>query len=145
VIAVKVGGDTISGNAELAREPDAFVTTSAGISRKVLLGNRRVGIFVRLDGMDAVAIGTNRRKLVTTRDGLPVNAGVECGLNVGVALAAGGGHIELVDRRLRVVAAENGVGAMAIGADGCFHRAVFDGAAVNAVLVGDEGLRADTV
>jgi len=37
------------------------------------------------------------------------------------------------------------VRAVAIGTDGGFHRAVFNGTAVNAVLVGDKGLGADAV
>ena len=65
--------------------------------------------------------------------------------DVGVALAAGGGDVELGDGRLGVVGGENFVRAVAIGADGGLLRAVGDGAAVHAVLVGEEGLRAFAV
>ena len=64
---------------------------------------------------------------------------------VGVALAAGGRHVEFVDGRLVFVGGEDRVRAVAVGADGGLLRAVFDGATVHALLVGDEGLRAYAV
>ena len=63
-------------------------------------------------------------------------------VDLGVALAAGGGHVEFVDRRMVFVGGENLVGAVAVGAYRGFLRAVLDGASVHALLVGDEGLRA---
>ncbi len=77
VIAVHVGGDAVAGNAELLREAHALMAAGAGIARKILLGDGRVGIVVRLDGVDAVAVGADRRKAVAARDGLAVDAGVE--------------------------------------------------------------------
>ena len=96
VIAVEVAGDAVAGDAELLREAHALVAAGAGVARKVLLGDRRVGIGVRLDGVDAVAIGADRGEHVAARNGLPVNAGVEGVGYIGVALAAGGRDVELL-------------------------------------------------
>ena len=64
-------------------------------------------------------------------------------LEIGVvALAAGRRHIELEDRRLRILGVENLVRAVAIGADRGFLRAGGDGVSVNALLVGRDHLRA---
>ena len=145
VIAVEVAGDTVAGHAKLLRKAHALVAAGADVAGKILLGDRRVGVGGRLDGVDAVAVGADRGELVAARDGLPVNALLEGVCDVRVALAAGGGNVELGDRRFGVAGGENFVRAVAIGADGGLLRAVGDGAAVHAVLVGDEGLRAFAV
>ena len=56
--------------------------------------NRGVRIEMRLDGVDAVAICTNRRLPITTLDGSPVNALTVLLFDSGVALGASGGDIE---------------------------------------------------
>ncbi len=95
---------------------------------------------MRLDGVDAVAVGAYRRKLVAPRDGLPVNAVIEGLLDLSVALAARGRDIEFVDRRFGVVGGADLVRAMAVSADSSFGGTLFRRAAVHAVLVGEEGL-----
>ncbi len=92
-----------------------------------------------------MAVSADRGELVAARDGLPVNALHEGVCDVGVALAAGGGNVELGDGRFGVVGGENFVRAVAIGADRGLLRSIGDGAAVHAVLVGEEGLRAFAV
>ena len=135
VIAVEVAGDAIAGHAEFLRQTHAFVAGSAGVAGEILPGDGGVGVGGRLDGMDAVAVGADRGELVAARDGLPVNALHESVCDIGVALAAGGGHVELGDGRFGVAGGENFVRAVAIGADRGLLRAVGDGAAVHAVLV----------
>ncbi len=76
------------------------------------------------------------------RTGLPVNALHVDALHIGVALAAGGGNIELVDRRLCVVGGKNLMRAMAVRADRRGLRAVLHRVSVDAVLVGHKDLRA---
>lgn len=88
-----------------------------------------------------MTIGADGRELITSRDGLSVDADVKCVLNVAVTLAAGGRHTEFVDGRLRIVRRKDGVRTVAICADSSLHGAAFDGAAVNAFLIGHEGLR----
>ena len=92
--------------------------------------------------MDSVAVRADRRQSVAARDRLPVNALHVDALHIGVAPAAGGGDVELVDRRAGVVGGKNLMRAMAVRADGGGLRAVLHRAAVDAVLVGDEDLRA---
>ena len=59
-----------------------------------------------------------------------------------VTLAAGSGHVELEDWRLRVFGVENLVRAVAVGADRGFFRSGGDCVSVNALLVGGDHLRA---
>ncbi len=90
VIAVEVAGDSIAGDAKLLREAHTFVAAGADVARNVLLSDRRVGIGVPLDGVDAVAISAGGCEHVAARDCLAVNAGSEGVGDVSVALAAGG-------------------------------------------------------
>lgn len=50
-----------------------------------------------------MTIRAHRRKPVAVADALAVNALHECLLHGGMALAAGAGNIELVDRRFLIV------------------------------------------
>ena len=94
MIAVQVCGDAIARYTELLREPDTIVAPGTGIAGEILLGDRRARIFMRLDGMDAVAVGADRRQAVAMSDGLPMDARVECLLNGSVTFAAGLGDFE---------------------------------------------------
>ena len=105
VIAVHVSRDAVAGQPELLRQAHALVAARAGILRQVLFGNRRIGILDVLDGVDPVAIGAHRRQPVAARNSLPVDAGHERLRDLRVALAAGGRHVELVDRRTSSLAA----------------------------------------
>lgn len=145
MVTVKVAGDAVAGYAELLRETHALMTARASIARKILLRVWRVGVSVRLDGVDAVAISADRRLSVAVRDGLSVNAGIEGICDFRVALAACGRHIELVNGRRGLVGGENLVIAVAIGTDGGLLRSVGDGASVHARLIRDERLSADAV
>ncbi len=66
------------------------MTAGADVAGDVLLGDRRIGIGARLDGVDAVAIGAGWGEHVAARNCLAVNAGGEGAGYAGVALAAGG-------------------------------------------------------
>ena len=90
VIAVEIAGDAVAGDAELLREAHALVAAGADVARDVLLGDRRVGVGVPLDGVNAVAVSARRGEHVAARNCLAVNAGGESVGDVGVALAAGG-------------------------------------------------------
>lgn len=144
MIAIEVARDAAAGHAELLRETDTLMTTSANVARNILLRGRRVGIVVRLDGMDAVTVSANRRKLVAARQGLAVDALHEGGVHVSVALAAGSRHIEFVDGRLGVVRGDNLVCAVAVRADSSLLGALLGRAPVHTLLVADEGLCALT-
>ena len=93
--------------------------------------------------MNAVAVGADRRLPVAARDRLPVNALHVLLLDVVVALGAGGGNVELVDRRLRIGGGQDVVLAVAIGADRSFVGTGSHRFAVNALLVRIEGSGAD--
>ena len=90
MIAVEVASDAITGDAELLREAHALMTAGADIARYVLLGDRRVGIGVALDGVDAVAVSASGGEHVAARNSLAMNTGGEGVGYIGVALAAGG-------------------------------------------------------
>src|SRR5579883_3354335 len=106
-------------NPKLLGETDSLMTAGTGVEGEILLRNRRVGIFVRKDGVDAVTVGADRSQPVAASNSLPVDAGHELLLDFGVAFAAGGGHIELGDGRLAVVRRQDLMGTVAIGANGC--------------------------
>lgn len=91
-------------------------------------------------GVDAVAIRADRGESVTTCDSLPVDAGHKCLLDLGMALAAGGGHVEFIDGRLLVVGRNDLVSAVAVSAHGGLFRAVLDSASMHAFLIGEERL-----
>ncbi len=135
VIAVHIGCDAIAGQAELLREPHALMTTRARVLGQIFPGDRRVGILVLLDGVNAVAVRAHRRQAIAARNSLPVDAGHEGLRDVGVALAAGGRHVEFVDGRMVFVGGKNLVRAVAIGTHGGLLRAVLDRAPVHARLV----------
>ena len=114
----------------------------ADIVGEVLLRCRRVGVGVRFDRVDAMTVSAHRGLLIAARNRLAVNALHEGGLNVHVALAAGGGHVELVNWRLRVVRWDDLVRAVTVRADRGLLRSLFGSAPVHAFLVADERLRA---
>src|SRR6202035_1866414 len=95
----------------------------------------RVGILVRQDRMDAVAVCTDWREAVAPRNALPMNAGHEFLLHIGVALAAGAGNVELVDGRLGVVGGNNFMRSVTVSADGGFCRALLHRSTVHALLI----------
>ena len=111
------------------------MATRTGIARNVLLRHRRIGVFVRLNRVNPVAVGTDRRKVVAPSDRLAVNADVERALNVGVALTARRRHAGFVDGRLRVAGRKDGMRSVAIGADRRLQRTAFDGAPMHTLLI----------
>ena len=74
-----------------------------------------------------------------------MDADIEGVLNVRMALAAGRGHAEFINRRLRIIGGKNGVSTVAIRADRSLHRSVSDSLSVNALLVRDERLSANAI
>ena len=140
VIAGQVRTDAAAGHAEFLREPHALVAGRAGVLH-VGCGHGRVRILRRLDGVNAVAIGADRRLPVAARDGRAVNALHVLLLDVVMALGAGGRNVELVDRRLRIDGAQDVVLAVAVGADRGLVGAGGDRLAVHAFLVRVEGRR----
>ena len=145
MVAVHVGCDTVAGDAKFLREAHAFMAARADVAGDIAFGDGRIGIGRRLDAVDAVAVGADGRELIALRDGLAMDALHEGGLDISVALAAGGRNIHARDGRFWVTGRLDIVGAVAIGADGSFFTAVGDGASVHAVLVGEKRLGADTV
>lgn len=91
------------------------MATRAHVTRQILLRNRSGRVLMRLDGVNAMAIGTRRRQRVAVRNSLPVNTGHKCVFNGGVALAAGGRHVELVNRRMLIGGRKNLVRTVAVG------------------------------
>ncbi len=140
VVAVKVAVHSVSRHAKLLRKPHAFVAARAGIARKILLRDWRVGIHWRFDGVNPVAVRAHRSQLIATRNRLPVNALIECVFNLRVALAAGGRNACLVDRRFGIARGQNLVRPMAIRAHRGLLRAVLHGPPMHALLVGEERL-----
>src|SRR5690242_18231364 len=93
---------------------------------------------MRLDGMNAMAIGANRRLPVAAGDSLAVNALFELPFDRAMALAAGVGNIEFEYRRLGVSRGHNVVRTVAIGTNGCLLHAFGHSLAVHTLLVGDK-------
>ena len=70
VIAGKVSGLATAFDAEFLREAHAFVAARAGGLRQVRGRHRRIRIEMRFDGVNAVAVGADRR--------LPVPLAIAC-------------------------------------------------------------------
>jgi len=118
------------------------MATCASKPGEILCVDRGVRIETRLDGVDAVAIGADRGERVALGDGLSVDALQEFGFHRLMALATGGGNVELEDGGLVIAGAANFVGAVAIGADGGLGGSGSHGAPVYALLIRIELLRA---
>src|SRR5450631_2184925 len=118
VIAVKVGGYRFAGYAELLRKADALMAARAGGARDVLRRDGRIGVEVRFDRVDAMAIRTDGSLAVAPGKRLPVNALHELGLDGLVAFPAREGHVEFVDRGFGIACCQYLVSAVAFGADG---------------------------
>ncbi len=142
VVAGQIGGLAASFHSELLRESHAFMAASTGRRAYVLRRDRRVGIGVRLDGVNAVAIGAHWRLPVALRDSLSVDALLEFLGDRVVALAARRRHVELEDGRLRVLGVEDLVRTVAVSADRGFLGSGSDGMSVNALRVRSDHLRA---
>ena len=142
MIAGQVRCLAASFHAKLLGEPNSFMAAGTGDLRDVLRRDGRIRIVVRLDGVNAVAVGTNRSLPVALRDGRSVDALLKLLGNHVVAAPAGHGHIELEDRGLRVLRVKNLVSAMAVGADRSLLRAGSDGMSMHALFVGGDHLRA---
>lgn len=139
VVARQIRRNPVPLKTEFLGELHALVTMRARQIPRRYLGS---GVVMRLDGMDAVAIGANRRLPVSARDGLAVNALLELPLDRAMALAAGIGNVEFEYRRLGVSRGQDVVRAVAIGTDCCLLHAFGHGLAMNALLVGNKGLGA---
>lgn len=100
---------------------------------------------MRLDRVDAVAIGANRGQPVPLGDGGSVNALLKLCGDLLVALSAGLRNIEFEDWRLGIFGVEDVVRAVTVGADRCFLRSVGDRMSVNALLVGSDHLHAEAI
>ena len=135
MVAVHVCGDAIARDTEFAGETHALMTPGASVARKILLGHRRIGVVMSLDGMNAVAIGADRRESVTPRYRLSMNALIEGLRDLCMALAAGGGDVEFGDWRLGVVRGADRVRAMSVSTYGSLGGTFFGGTTVYAVLV----------
>ena len=96
---------------------------------------------MRLDGVDAVTIGTHRRLEVAALDPLPVDALHILLPHVVVALGAGGRHVGFVDARFRIVRRTDLMAAVAVGADRGLGGTSGHRFAVDALLVVDESGR----
>src|SRR6185295_7373395 len=94
--------------------------------------------------MDAVAVGADRRVPVAARQRLAVNTFRVMRGDGGVAGAAGASHVELEDAGERIVGRTDGVMVVAVGADGRFRGTVGDRTAVDAGLIRDRRLVAQS-
>ena len=129
-------------DAEFLREAYAFVAAGASGARKIFRGDGGVGIEMRLDGVNAVAIGADRCERIALTDGLAVNALHELGFDRLVALGAGGGNVEFENGGFVVAGAADFMHSVAIGTDGSLGGSIGDSAAVHAFFVGVKLLRA---
>ena len=117
------------------------MTTSTGYARQILAGDRGIWVQVRLDGVNAVAVGANRRLPVAASDRLAMNALHELLLDGLVTFGTGRRHVELEDRRLGVTGGKNFMRSVAVGAHCSLLRTPCDRLAVHALQVGVEGPR----
>src|SRR5436305_5805112 len=135
VVARQIGSLATSGYTEFLRQPNSFVAAGAGSLRNVLGRHRRIRVRMRLDGMDPVAIRARRSLPISFRQRRAVDAPLELFGDGVVALAAGLRHIELENRRLRILCVKDLVSAVAIGADRCFGGAIGHRMPVNALPI----------
>src|SRR6266496_2661535 len=101
VVAGKVGAGAAALDAKLLRQAHAFVAAGAGGAGEILRGDRGVGIEMRFDGVNAVAIGADRGQRVAASHRLAVNALHEPLFHRAVALGASGRDVELENGRFR--------------------------------------------
>ena len=95
------------------------MAASAGGASQVLRRYRRIGVNVRLDGVNSVTVGAHRRLGNAAAHRLAVNALHELLFHSGMALAAGFGNIEFEDGRFVVAGGANLVNAVAVRAHRC--------------------------
>lgn len=116
------------------------MATRAGILGDVPIRNRRIGVSMRLDRMDSVAVGANRGQTISPANSLPVDALHEGLRDLRMALATGLRDIELVYRRLLIVGRKDLMRAVAVCADRSLFGALLDGEPMHALLIRDERL-----
>lgn len=104
-----------------------------------------MGIAGRFDAVDTVAVRAGGGKLIAAGNGLAVDALDESVFYLSVASSAGSSHIGSGYGRMSIVGGNDFMSAMTVRAGGSFLRTVGHGAPVNALLVGEEGLRAHAV
>ena len=59
MIAIEVRGNAISWDSEFAGETDTLMASGAGITGEILGRHGRVRVFVRFDGVNAMAVSTD--------------------------------------------------------------------------------------
>src|SRR5262245_42383374 len=131
-------------DSEVLGESHPLVTARTRALCKCLCGNGRIRIQVRLDAVDSMAIGADRRLPVALFDCLAVDASHELLLHTVVTLRAGSRNIELEDRRLWIARRKNVMNAMAVGTDCCLVRTGSNRLSVHALLVRNKRSRAQS-
>src|SRR5215469_13186175 len=133
MIALEIGGLAPSLHAEFLRQPHALVTPSAGVARQVLRRDRGVGIAMRLDGVNSVAVRADRGLAVAACNRLPVNAP---GKLLPVTRTACSGDIGVIHPRLGIAGRQQFVwAAVTIYAGRGLRIAALNGLRVVAVIV----------
>jgi len=144
VVAGQIRGLAAPFHAEFLREPYSLMAARTGCLGYILRGDWGVGINVRLDGVNSVAVGADRRLRVAVADRLAVDALRELLLHPVMALAAGGGNVEFEDGRLVITRGANFMDSVAVRAHRRRGGSGRHRSAVDALLVGIEGLRAES-
>ena len=143
MIAGQVAIDLARRHAKLVGETHAAMALGAVVAH-IRRCHRGTGIGGGFDGVNAVAVGAHRRLPVAARDCLPVDALRVFLLDVVVALGAGQGNVEFVNRRLGIGGGQNIVLTVTIRAHCGLVGAGGHGFSVHTLLVRVEGSGAYT-
>src|SRR4029077_2589135 len=120
MIAGQIGSGSSSLKTKFLREPHSLVAARAGDLCEILCRHRRVGIEVRLDGMNAMTVGANRSLAVAACDSLPVDALHEFLLHRLMTRRTGARNVELEDGRLGIAGRQDFMRAVTVGANRSF-------------------------
>jgi len=137
VVTIFVTTDALARDSKFLSQSYALMTPRTSIS-----GNCRGSsspLYRRHNVVDAMAISADRGSRYTTGNGLPMNALHELRTLVLVTLAAGGGNVDLCDRRPWIRSREDVVAVMTVGTNGSAGIASRNGFCVHTLSIRKKG------
>jgi hypothetical protein len=115
MVTVDIGLQITGGNAVLFTQPGRLVAWGTGSLGNPARADWRAWIACRYDAMFTMAVRAHGRLNLSLSDQTPVDTGPEILLDIPVALSAGPGNIEVVDRGFAVIRRQYTVGGSISG------------------------------